>query len=108
MLLDEISRCRYEHQNKLFSIIHERRVRGLLLESLRYRWSAMKPPVSLDANEEDGETYQGSLPLDPALADRFAYTVKISDFNDFFLAVRRKILSEGVESTNYLYLNEIY
>jgi len=45
VLLDEISRCRPEHQNKLFSIIHERRIQGLLLDQLSYRRSAMNPPA---------------------------------------------------------------
>ena len=97
VLLDEISRCRPEHQNKLFSIIHERRIQGLLLESLRFRWSAMNPPISLDSLEEDTESYQGSLPLDPALADRFSYIVEIPDFSEFSLEVRRDVLSRGGE-----------
>ncbi len=96
VLLDEISRCRPEHQNKLFSIIHERRIQGLLLEQLRYRWFAMNPPVSLESlNAEEGESYQGSLPLDPALADRFAYIVEIQDFSEFSLEVRAEILARG-------------
>ena len=97
VLLDEISRCRPEHQNKLFSIIHERRIQGLLLESLRFRWSAMNPPLSLDSLEEESESYQGSLPLDPALADRFAFIVEIPDFSEFSLEVRRDVLSKGGE-----------
>ena len=95
VLLDEISRCRPEHQNKLFSIIHERRIQGLLLDQLSYRWSAMNPPVSLDSLDEERESYQGSLPLDTALADRFAYIVEIPEFNDFSLKVRKEILSKG-------------
>ena len=97
VLLDEISRCRPEHQNKLFSIIHERRIQGLLLESLRFRWSAMNPPLSLDSLEDDTESYHGSLPLDPALADRFAFIVEIPDFSEFSLEVRRDVLSKGGE-----------
>jgi len=58
-------------QNKLFPVVHERRIQGILLESLRYRWAAMNPPVS----EEDENGYVGSEPLDPALADRFAFVV---------------------------------
>lgn len=30
VLIDEISRCKPEHQNRLFSLIHERRVQGTL------------------------------------------------------------------------------
>lgn len=69
VIFDEISRCRPEMQNKLFPIIHERRVQGLPLEGLRYRWAAMNPP----ATEDDHNGYLGSEPLDAALADRFAF-----------------------------------
>ena len=74
VIFDEISRCRPDIQNKLFPIIHERRAQGLLLEGLRYRWSAMNPPVR---DEDEGDSYKGSEPLDPALADRFAYVVEM-------------------------------
>ena len=44
VFIDEINRTRPELQNKLFPIIHERRVQGIALERLRYRWAAMNPP----------------------------------------------------------------
>src|SRR5512138_3314510 len=43
VLVDEISRCKPEHQNRLFSLVHERRVQGIRLEHLRFRWAAMNP-----------------------------------------------------------------
>jgi MoxR-like ATPase len=43
VLIDEISRCKPEHQNRLFSLVHERRLQGLPLARLRYRWAAMNP-----------------------------------------------------------------
>ena len=43
VLVDEISRCKPEHQNRLFSLVHERRVQGMPLSRLRYRWAAMNP-----------------------------------------------------------------
>ncbi len=42
VIFDEISRCRPDAQNKLFSVIHERRVQGLPLDGL---------PLSLGGNE---------------------------------------------------------
>ncbi len=36
VLIDEISRCKPEHQNRLFSLVHERRIQGLPLTKLRY------------------------------------------------------------------------
>ena len=46
VLIDEISRCKPEHQNRLFSLVHERRIQGLRLPQLRYRWAAMNPELT--------------------------------------------------------------
>jgi MoxR-like ATPase len=73
VIFDEISRCRPDIQNKLFPIIHERKVQGLDLDGLRFRWAAMNPPASDDADNG----YLGSEPLDTALADRFAFVVEM-------------------------------
>jgi hypothetical protein len=43
VFVDELNRTRPDLQNKLFPIIHERRVQGVELEKLRYRWAAMNP-----------------------------------------------------------------
>jgi MoxR-like ATPase len=48
--------------NKLFPIIHERKVQGLALEGLRFRWAAMNPPSS----GESDSGYLASEPLDAA------------------------------------------
>lgn len=80
VFFDEISRCRPETQNKLFSMIHERRVLGVKLEKLRYCWSAMNPPVQWG---DEADHYAGSLPLEAPLADRFAWIVSIPDFTSF-------------------------
>lgn len=78
VLIDEINRCKPEHQNRLFSLIQERRIQGLKLERLRYRWAAMNP-VGID---QGGESYSGCEPLDPALADRFAFVVNVADWGE--------------------------
>ncbi len=77
VFLDEISRCRPDMQNRLFSIIHEKKVQGMPIERLIYRWAAMNPPVSADADGNDGDGYIGSEPLDAALADRFNFVVRV-------------------------------
>lgn len=76
VLVDEINRCRPEHQNRLFALVHERRVQGILLPDLRYRWAAMNP-----AGPDEGEVYLGAEPLDPALADRFAFVIEVNDWD---------------------------
>lgn len=93
VFFDEVSRCRPDVQNKLFSIIHERKVQGLRLEKLRFRWSAMNPPASAAGTEN----YSGSQPLDSALADRYAFIVQIPDWNGLAEEAQTKILSGAGE-----------
>ncbi len=78
VLFDEISRCRPEVQNKIFPVVHERRVQGILLAELRHRWAAMNPPVG----DEDDAGYVGSEPLDAALADRFMFVVRMPEWGE--------------------------
>ena len=53
VLIDEISRSKPEQQNRLFSLVHERRVQGIGLPKLRYRWAAMNPcSTDQDSDEE--------------------------------------------------------
>jgi MoxR-like ATPase len=92
VFIDEISRCRPDLQNKLFPIIHERRVQGLLLEKLVYRWSAMNPPSNGD---EDDLAYRGSEPLDAALADRFAFVVDMPDWEQFKEEQQEQVILAG-------------
>lgn len=75
VFLDEINRTKPELQNKLFPIIHERRVQGVPLNNLRFRWAAMNPPVP-DA-DYDEVAYLGAEPLDTALADRFGFIIEV-------------------------------
>ena len=79
VIFDEISRCRPDIQNKLFPIIHERKVQGLPLVGLQYRWAAMNPP---DRDEEESG-YLGSEPLDTALADRFPFVIDMPAWRVF-------------------------
>ena len=90
VLIDEISRCRPEVQNKLFSLIHERSVQGIPLPALRYRWAAMNPISMGGGTEEDN--YEGSISLDQALADRFAFILEVPDWQDLSEEEQRRIL----------------
>jgi MoxR-like ATPase len=97
VFLDEISRCRPEVQNKLFSIVHERRVQGIALQALRYRWAAMNPPADPDS-ADDTEVYAGSLPLDPALADRFGFVLNLPALEDLPPQARRSVIRSGLDA----------
>jgi MoxR-like ATPase len=96
VFIDEINRTRPELQNKLFPIIHERRVQGQRLERLRYRWAAMNPPPSLDGCDASAreDIYLGAEPLDPALADRFAFIVPVPDWSQLSDHERRSVLRD--------------
>ncbi len=95
VFLDEISRCRPEVQNKLFSIVHERRAMGIELAALRYRWAAMNPPAAFDDAGDLDDAYLGSQPLDPALADRFAFVVALPALADIAPEQRRLLIARG-------------
>jgi MoxR-like ATPase len=98
VFLDEISRCRPEVQNKLFSIIQEKRVQGIALEALRFRWAAMNPPATGDAADE-GDVYAGSMPLDPALADRFGFVLTLPALEELPPEARRSVIRSGLQPT---------
>src|SRR5688572_12428694 len=96
VLIDEISRCKPEHQNRLFSLVHERKIQGLALTRLRYRWAAMNPCSS---DQSGGEEYLGAEPLDPALADRFAVILEVGDWDAMSDADRRLVANPFGEGT---------
>ncbi|MEI7744604.1 MAG: MoxR family ATPase [Chloroflexota bacterium] len=93
VFLDEINRCRPDLQNKLFPIIHERRVQGIALERLRFRWSAMNPAPGDDEDEDaGGDRYAGAEPLDAALADRFPFVVPMPDWRGLSASDQDRLL----------------
>jgi hypothetical protein len=90
VFVDELNRTRPDLQNKLFPIIHERRVQGVDLEKLRYRWAAMNPGTNGEHDEQ--EAYLGTEPLDPALADRFGFLIEVPDWSDLSEVERTEVL----------------
>ena len=90
VFIDEISRARLDVQNRLFPIIHERRVQGIALERLQHRWAAMNPPACDD--DDADPAYAGSQPLDLALADRFALQVRVPDWLAFAEAEQEAVI----------------
>jgi MoxR-like ATPase len=94
VLVDEISRCKPEHQNRLFSLVHERKIQGIPISNLRYRWAAMNPVTSDQGSLEE---YAGSEPLDPALADRFSLLVWAVDWDDLSEDEQLKVANPGGE-----------
>ncbi len=95
VFLDEISRCRPDLQNKLYPIIHERRVLGIQLDELAHRWAAMNPPApdDLNAAAQSDTYYLGSEPLDPALTDRFPFILPVPTWSQLSVADRLKIVN---------------
>ncbi|MBQ9727445.1 MAG: AAA family ATPase [Kiritimatiellae bacterium] len=98
VFVDEINRTRPDLQNKLFPIVHDRRVQGRTLERLRYRWAAMNPPPDEDADDAPagaaGADYLGAEPLDPALADRFPFVAAVPDWEALSEDERRAVLAD--------------
>lgn len=94
VFFDEINRTRPDLQNKLFPIIHERRVQGILLEKLQYRWAAMNPAPDADGNDEAGDVYLGAEPLDPSLTDRFSFLVEVPSWQNLTEEEKRRIFRD--------------
>lgn len=94
VLIDEISRCKPEHQNRLFSLVHERKIQGIALSQLRYRWAAMNPCTT---DQKAGEDYLGAEPLDAALADRFAVILEVGDWDALSAGDRRLVANPAGE-----------
>jgi len=89
---DELGRCRPDVANKLFPIIHERRIQGVPITRLRHRWAATNPPGEAQGNESRF-AYEGVEALDPALADRFSWIVALPRYDDLGAADRRAIIA---------------
>jgi MoxR-like ATPase len=105
VLIDELSRCKPEVQNKFFSIIHEKKIQGLELTNLKYRWAAMNPVLSM--NEDSDVSYEGSFALDQALADRFAFIIEVPDWSDLTKEEQGLVIypaGEGAISTSSIEL----
>ncbi len=92
VFFDELTRCRPDLQNKLFPIVHERRVAGVKLEKLQHRWAAMNPPSPDETEGVEGDVYLGAEPLDPALADRFPFVVRVPKWKNLTAEERRNVV----------------
>jgi len=68
VLVDELSRAQPQMQNKWLEVIRSRTLMGKKLENLKYIFAAMNPTE-----------YIGAMPLDDALASRFAFVVEMPD-----------------------------
>jgi len=93
VFFDEIGRCRPETANKLFPILHERRIQGIALESLQHRWAATNPPMEADDPDRINDSYGGVEQLDPALADRFSYVLALPPFQQLSDQDRKMVVN---------------
>jgi len=94
LFVDELSRCRPDMQNKLYPIVHERKLMGIDLPSLRHRWAAMNPPSPdvVEVNNAYSLDYIGAEPLDPALADRFTFFIWVPNWTELSLEDRMQVI----------------
>jgi MoxR-like ATPase len=93
LFFDELNRCRPDLQNKMFPLVHERRIAGADLPDLRHRWAAMNPPPASDGYDIG---YIGAEPLDAALADRFWFVIRVPAWRDLTRAERELLVAGDV------------
>ncbi|MEW6282091.1 MAG: MoxR family ATPase [Candidatus Eremiobacterota bacterium] len=96
LFVDELSRTRPDLQNKLFPILHERRVAGIRLEDLQHRWAAMNPPATCDPDSDEEPSYAGSEALDLALADRFPFVLRVPAWKELSDAEKQALVRGDV------------
>lgn len=98
VFLDEINRCRPDLQNKLFPLVHERRIAGEDLTELEHRWAAINPP-----GNDTGLTnsYLGVEELDDALIDRFWFIVPVPDWNQIGRNERVALVRSGADASGF-------
>ncbi len=96
VFIDEINRTKSELQNKLFPIIYDKRVQGINLNKLKYRWAAMNPSYT-DEEENDLE-YFGTIPLDPALQDRFGFILNVPSWDELSNSDKKNIFKDLFEN----------
>lgn len=82
ILIDEISRANPAMQSKWLEVIRSRRIMGKKLDNLKYIFAAMNPPG-----------YLGAIPLDIALAGRFAFVIKVPSITEMDKENALKIIS---------------
>lgn len=68
VLVDELSRASPAMQNKWLEVVRSRQIMGKPIEGLKYIFAAMNPPG-----------YLGAMPLDEALAGRFAFVIRMPE-----------------------------
>lgn len=83
ILVDEISRAAPRTQSKWLEVIRSRSLMGESLSSLKYIFAAMNPPGS----------YPGAQPLDPALAGRFSYFLRMPDAREMNRSDREALIN---------------
>lgn len=84
VLVDEISRASPSMQSKWLEIVRARKVMGMKLDALRFVFAAMNPAGD----------YVGAMPLDRALAGRFAWILPMPEFCQMEVDDRRLILAQ--------------
>lgn len=81
ILVDELSRAPLGMQNKWLEIIQSRRLMGMALPELQMIVAAMNPTGM-----------GGTMPLDPALAGRFTFILRVPEVHDLREEDRRKVI----------------
>jgi MoxR-like ATPase len=94
VFLDEINRCRPDLQNKLFPLVHERRIAGEDLAGLKHRWAAINPPGLLGDSDS---RYLGVEELDEALIDRFWFILPVPNWSEISRDERIALVRAGAE-----------
>lgn len=93
VVIDEANRANYENQEKWMSLIATREIDGMQTKC-KYLYLAMNPVLG-----EDGDNYEGVIPLDKAMGERVYALIRMEQFGKLERNVRLEIMKASFNQT---------
>lgn len=101
VLIDELNRATYENQEKFLSLFASRQIDGTDVEC-KYMYVAMNPVMT-----KEGESYDGTQPLDKALGERIMFLVNMPSFGQLPIEAKMKLITASNKQTKWAPSDEL-
>lgn len=95
ILIDELNRATYENQEKFLSLFASRQIDGNKV-ACKYMYVAMNPVMT-----KQGESYEGTQPLDKALGERIMFLINMPGFGQLPIEAKMKLITASNKQTKW-------
>lgn len=95
VLIDELNRATYENQEKFLSLFASRQIDGNNV-ACKYMYVAMNPVMT-----KEGESYDGTQPLDKALGERIMFLINMPSFGQLPTEAKIKLITASNKQTKW-------